>query len=203
MSIRATAKCRYSAANRLKSQNNITFFATTFLSLGLILIPLLQNSKIKLGFPDSVLNMMQIFMAVAVLVYSVTIAKSSYDVRAEKLTECGDNLKELGREVDDSIEKNTADSGFDLSEFRKKYSEILSTSENHLPIDYAIAILDMPNDYNNTWVENLWLHTKVALYRVKNHWGIPSLLLIFEISFIAEMLGITKFYPNALRTTLG
>jgi len=117
MSIRATAKCRFNAAERLKRQGKFAFFTTTILSLGLIFIPLMQNSGIKLAFSTNVLNTMSIFLAVAVLVYSVVIGTARYEARADKLTQCGDNLKDLSRELDSlkesdvehikELEKNT------------------------------------------------------------------------------------------------
>ena len=42
---------------------------------------------------------MSIFLAVSVLVYSVVIGTAKYEVRAEGLTQCGDKLKELNREL--------------------------------------------------------------------------------------------------------
>jgi ABC-type multidrug transport system permease subunit len=92
MSMRVTAKCRYNAAVRLQWQGKFAFFTTTVLSLGLIFIPLIQTAGVELAFGASFLNMMQIFLAVAILVYSVVIRTARYDVREETLTECGDKL---------------------------------------------------------------------------------------------------------------
>ena len=100
MSMRVTAKCRYNAAARLQLQGKFAFFTTTALSLGLIFVPLLQTSGVKLAFQTNVLSMMQIFLAVSVLVYSVVIGTARYEVRAETLTECGDKLKELIRAIE-------------------------------------------------------------------------------------------------------
>jgi hypothetical protein len=70
MSMRVTAKSRYNAAVRLQRQGKFSFFTTVIFSLGLILIPLLQNAGVPLALKPTVLNMMQVFLAVAVLVYS-------------------------------------------------------------------------------------------------------------------------------------
>lgn len=90
MSMRTTAKCRYNASIRLQHQAKYSFFTTTLLSLGLIFIPLMQNAGMPIAYRPNVLNMMSIFLAVAVLVYSVVIGTARYDVRATQLTECGD-----------------------------------------------------------------------------------------------------------------
>ncbi|WP_251373279.1 SLATT domain-containing protein, partial [Escherichia coli] len=96
-SMRVTSKCRYNASIRLKRQSQLSFFSTTVLSLGLILIPLLQNADIHLHLPLKVLNMLQIFLAVSVLVYSVIIGTAHYEIRSKQLNECGDKIKDLIR----------------------------------------------------------------------------------------------------------
>ena len=68
MSMRTTAKCRYNASGRLQHQGKFSFFTTTVLSLGLVFIPLMQNAGVPLAFQANVLNMMLIFLGVAVLV---------------------------------------------------------------------------------------------------------------------------------------
>ena len=49
-SMRVTSACRFNASNRLEWQGKMSFVLTTILSLGLILIPLLQNSGVELRF---------------------------------------------------------------------------------------------------------------------------------------------------------
>jgi hypothetical protein len=62
------------------------------LSLGLIFIPLMQNADITLILSNKVINMMQVFLAVAILVYSIIISTSKYDIR-----ESAGKLKKLTR----------------------------------------------------------------------------------------------------------
>ncbi|MFW3398424.1 SLATT domain-containing protein, partial [Aliarcobacter butzleri] len=92
--VRTTAHCRYNASVRLQRLGKFSFFTLIFLSLGLVFIPLMQNANIKLEIANNVINMMQIFLAVAVLVFSISISTSRYELRAETLRECGDKLKE-------------------------------------------------------------------------------------------------------------
>lgn len=198
MSTRATAKSRYAASNRLKSQSHFSFFTTTVLSLGLIFIPLMQNSNIQLGFPNAVLNMMQIFLAVAVLVYSITISKAGYEVRAEKLNICGDKLKDLGRKLDDAL-KNSTGPAFDLEPFRQSYSDIVTDAENHSRTDYQNAMLDMPNDYNHSGMKKISLNLQIFVVENFNKL-LPIMLMLIELSFITEMLGVTSFYPPTLKS---
>ena len=67
--MKTTAVNRYTASNRLRAQGRFTFFTTTVLSLGLISIPLMQLADAQLPLPDRLLNAIQIFLAVSILVY--------------------------------------------------------------------------------------------------------------------------------------
>jgi hypothetical protein len=191
MSMRVTAKSRYNAAVRLQRQGKFAFFTTTFLSLGLIFIPLVQTSGVPLALQPRVLSMMQIFLAVAVLVYSVVIGTARYDVRAEHLTECGDKLKELIREMDRDRESATAIKGAALESYQTRYSDIVTDSENHIRSDYNLATLEMRNDYFITGLP--WLKTYFAAHATRAiAYIIPTVMIAIEIVFITDMLGITE-----------
>lgn len=200
MSMRVTAKCRYNAAVRLQRQGKFAFFTTTSLSLGLIFVPLMQTSGVKLAFESNVLSMMQIFLAVAVLVYSVVIGTARYEVRAETLTECGDKLKELIRAIDKDREIKENFSDEDLTTYQDRYSDIVTDTENHTRSDYSLATLEMDRDYFYT-----------GLYRFKLYFGshfhrfipfiLPIVLLVTEVTFITDMMGATNVLPKYLNGT--
>lgn len=198
MSMRATAKCRYNASVRLQAQGKFSFFTTTALSLGLIFIPLMQNAGVPLAFEANVLNMMQIFLAVAVLVYSVVIGTARYDMRAEQLTECGDKLKELIRTIDK--ERLTTDGSIDadkLGQFQKNYSDIVTDTENHIRNDYRFASLEMVNDYFITGLPRLYLHSIANAVRFIPYL-LPILLMLVEVIFITDMMGGTDILTSYL-----
>lgn len=191
MSMRTTAKCRYNASVRLQAQGKFSFFTTTALSLGLIFIPLMQNAGVPLAFEANVLNMMQIFLAVAVLVYSVVIGTARYDMRAEQLTECGDKLKELIRTIDKErlATKNAIDAN-QLGIFQRNYSDIVTDTENHIRNDYRFASLEMVNDYFLTGLPRLHLHVVANAVRLVPY-ILPIILMLMEVIFIADMMGVT------------
>ena len=195
MSIRVTAKCRFNAAERLKRQGKFAFLTTTILSLGLIFIPLMQNSGIKLAFPPNVLNMMSTFLAVAVLVYSVVIGTARYEARADKLTQCGDNLKDLNRELDNQLKSDSVD----IQELEKKYSHLISDTENHTKTDYLAATLEMRRDYEITGFPRLYKRLLIIVVELFSY-IIPLSMLVLEIVFILDMLGIShilaKYFSN-------
>lgn len=194
MSIRATAKCKFNASLRLKRNSRNSFFATTFLSLGLILIPLLQNSNVKLYLSGQVLNMMQIFLAVAILVYSIVMGKSGLDIRAEKLNECGDRLKDLARRLDRSL-ANKKDE-LDLSSYHEKYSDISTDTEGHSRLDFLCTKLDMPNDYPIHGLRWLFFSLK-SNFLILSELFIPLGMVLLETVFISDMLGISNFLPSS------
>lgn len=197
LSIRVTAKCRYNAATRLQAQGQFSFFTTTFLSLGLIFVPLMKTSGVSLAFNSSVLNMMQIFLAVAVLVFSVVIATARYDVRAEKLTECGDRLKDLNRSIDkEKSQQNSQNSqnsqNIDhITKVQEKYSDIVTDSENHKRVDYKLSVLEMGHDYVFTGLPRLKL-LAISLCARLVPYLVPCLLIIIEAIFITDMVGFTE-----------
>nr|WP_259407048.1 SLATT domain-containing protein [Pseudomonas sp. S07E 245] len=198
MSMRTTVKCRFAAADRLKNYARFSFFTTTVLSLGLILIPLIQNSQVKLSVAPSVLNMMQIFLAVAVLVFSVVIGTAKYELRSELLTECGNRLKELIREMNRL--KGTAEGNgpTELERLEKEYSRITTDVENHARVDYRRSWLDMRNDYFLTGLPRLWFMVATYWYSFYPYL-IPLVLIGVEIMFITDMLGITNWLPQIFR----
>jgi hypothetical protein len=200
MSMRVTAKCRYTAAVRLQRQGKFAFFTTTSLSLGLIFVPLMQTSGVKLAFESNVLSMMQIFLAVAVLVYSVVIGTARYEVRAETLTECGDKLKELIRAIDKDREVNEKFSDEDLTTYQDRYSDIVTDTENHTRSDYGLATLEMDRDYFYTGLYRLRLYISSHFNRLIP-FVLPIVLLATEVTFITDMMGATSVLPKYLNGT--
>ena len=163
--MRVTSKCRYNASVRLKRQSQFSFFATTLLSLGLILVPLLQNSDIQLAFPPKVLNMLQIFLAVAVLVYSVINATARYETRSEALNECGDKIKDLIRNLRrEASEGEISGVTVDLAKYTKRYDEVSTDAENHDRVDFMLASLDMHRDYKYNWPCTLLYAFKMCIH---------------------------------------
>lgn len=199
--MKTTAVNRYNASNRLKAQGKFTFFTTTILSLGLVFIPLMQLADVHLALPDRLLNAIQIFLAVSILVYSVVIGTARYDLRSEQLNDCGDNIKELIREL--RREKEAAGgmvSKEKLAELQDRYSSITTDVENHTRNDFRLAVLQLPEIYKVTGIvrAGTW-----ALY-----WSVfvaqflPSLMLLtIVLGFILEVFGITNGLSHLLKSS--
>lgn len=197
MSMRVTAKRRYNAAVRLQKQSKFAFFATTALSLGLIFIPLMQTANVPLAYPTNVLSVLQIFLAVASLVYAVVIGTARYEVRAENLTECGDKLKELIRSIDNDRASSTPPGKPEISEYQKRYSDIVTDTENHDRSDYWLAMLEMDRDYFITGAPRLIMWLKSLALRLVPY-GIPLLMMLVVAILITDMLHISKIFTEYL-----
>ncbi|MDD2698829.1 MAG: SLATT domain-containing protein [Arcobacteraceae bacterium] len=197
LSARITVNSRYNASVRLQRQGKFSFVTIIMLSLGLVFIPLIQNAGIKLSLSSNVINMIQVFIAVAVLVYSIVISTARYDLRAETLRECGDKLKELSREV--SKEKQYSDIDNDkLTTFQKRYTDITTDTENHEAIDFQLATLTMQRDFKITGISRAILYLKLKLWGLSVYF-IPILLILFEIIFITDILGVTSIFTEYLQ----
>lgn len=187
-SLRVTARCRFNAAKRLQLQSRFAFFTTSIFSLGLILIPLLQIAEISQNFSPKVLGSMQIFLAVAVLVYSTTISTSKLESRILMLYNCANQIKVLIRNIEEDIKESKLKS---LSDYKSKYANILDKVENHEDSDFSESQLEMPKDYKFTGIK--WIFKKIQL----DFWKfyplfVPFLLLSFEVVFIFDMVGATE-----------
>ncbi len=190
--MRTAAKCCYVASIRLQRQAKLSFFNAGFLTFGLILIPLIQNTNIRIMFAPNILNMAQILLAIAVLVYLAIIFTSQYEVRARQFLECETKIKGLIQEFNKartaSFETLTPDI---LDAFQKRYFVILSEVENHQPNDYRFVTLEMFRDYYITGLPRLKLYSSAHLIRALGL-IIPITIIVLESIFLLDMLGITK-----------
>jgi len=189
--MRVTAKSRYNASKRIDWQRKVSFFTTTILSLGLIFIPLVQNTNAELHFDSSLLNMMQIFLAVSVLVYSVMNGMAKYESRIQSLRECGDNIRDLIRDFrgEEDIDNEK------LKKYTKDYNLIVSKPENHEDIDYLFARLVLKEDFKITGLRRIWCYSKyIVVYMIPL--SIPLALLVLEFTFISDILGTSQVFSN-------
>lgn len=193
-----TATNRYNASNRLRMQGKFTFFTATVLSLCLIFIPLMQLADAQLALPDKLLNAIQIFLAVAILVYSVVIGTARYDLRSEQLNECGDNIKSLIRELRRENEK--ASGRIDdkvLAELQRRYSSITTDVENHTRNDYRLTTLQLRELFKITGFVRLGMRGMYWIVFIAQF--SPSLMLLaIVVGFMFEVFGITTGLTHLL-----
>jgi hypothetical protein len=164
-------------------------------------VPLLQNSDINLAFPPKVLNMLQIFLAVAVLVYSVINATARYETRSDALNDCGDKIKDLIRNLRREVsESKSSKVNVDLAKYNQRYDDVSTDAENHTRVDYIFALLEMESDFKHTGIIRAFMYFKAfTLYIIP--FVTPTLMLGIEVIFITDMLGATKVFTPFLHPT--
>ena len=195
-SMRVTSRCRFNRAESLKNISFYSFFTTTILSLGLIFIPLFQITGREMHYSANALTVIQIFLAVSVLVYSIVIATSKYELRASLLDECGVKIKELIRRLRvDIFEPKDENAVVDLNKYHKMYSKVTCSCENHKRVDYLFATLESRSDFNITGVVRLWKYIKGYVIR-SYPYIIPTFLIICEMLFISDIVGMTSVFTG-------
>jgi hypothetical protein len=191
MSMKTTLSARFHASSRLTRRKNFTFFISTTLSLGLIFIPLIELANIPIAFQNpNALNAIQIFLAVSLLVYSVIIGTARYEVRSDQLNDCGDKIKHLIRQLRNEPKVKEGEKDYILDKYQNDYAKVTADVENHDPIDYHLAVIELPDYYNlstelkvKIWLENIL--TNIVQY-------LPILILFFaEVFFITDLFGAT------------
>lgn len=195
-SMRITAKCRFNASVRLQRLGKYSFFTTTIFSLGLIFIPLYQRSGLQLPYSAEVLGMLQIFLAVAVLVYSVVNATAKYDSRSTILDNCGVQIKELIRKLRLEIsESKKSGVSINLEKYHNDYHVISTEPENHNRGDYIFATLESRSDFRITGIPRLISYFKAYAVCLVPY-AIPTLMMLFEILIITDILRITSVFKT-------
>lgn len=98
---------------------------------------------------SSLVGLIQVFSAVAVLVYSLLIDKHDYSNLSEKMYSCASKLGELKQKIHPKLETEYEKEAYD--QFREEYHQILKLYETHsnndFRGDYTRAKLEMPENY--------------------------------------------------------
>lgn len=188
--LKITARCRFNAARRLKFNQNVSYTTNIVASLGLILIPLLQVAGLQHNFSSNSLSSIQIFLAVSVLVYSIHINSSNYEMRIKELEDCGNDIQNLMRELKSENMNNIEEICF--QKYREKYTEILKKVENHEDADFNQTKIQMANDFKILECDLIKLKITSYFLKIKTLF-IPSLFIIFEIIIVLDMIDVTDF----------
>ncbi|MCF7456247.1 MULTISPECIES: SLATT domain-containing protein [Vibrio] len=182
--LKASAKCRFIASDRLKRLAFSTSYATTILSLVMILLSLLQVGGVSFKYSMELFTSVQIFLTICILVYSVINTQAKYAVRAEKLNDCGNKILQLQRSVEEKI-CNSED--FDLSKYRALYDEIEVDSENHAMSDFYFAKLRLKSIYRVTGLRRYLLRLN-AIFRASLEYLDMAILYLLVLCILSELL---------------
>ncbi|OBX05930.1 hypothetical protein QV06_00570 [Gallibacterium genomosp. 3] len=198
-SVRVTANCKNNAASRLEKFKNISFAIIIMTSLGLIFIPIwflafpTQNHLYK-----TIIDISQIFLAIVILVFSIQISNSSYDVKINNLRACGSNLRSLSKKLR-ILEEELLDNKDDkdkykkIREFLELYGNILKDAEPHQEIDFLVTECEK---------DSFWKRIEKGYYFKKYlslHYIYIYLTLtvaFFELFLILDILGLVITFGN-------
>jgi len=156
-----TSKNRFNASKRLADHNQAALVTITLMSLGLIAIPLIKEFELGAHFGTRYVDFFQLFLAIVVLVISVSINSANFGRRSEKLHDCGLELSNLARKIYGFV--NDGGSREIYNDFVNAYYEILNRYENHKSIDFRITQIDFPDQYSvNKWTRAMtWVLYKL------------------------------------------
>lgn len=162
--IDATSKTRFNASRRLRLHSKFTTFTVVIISLGLILVSLMQAFELGNNIKSDLVGLMQVFSAVAVLVYSLLTDKNDYSNLSEKMYTCAAKLGELKQKIHPTLDVEHDQNKYD--QFRDDYNKILKLYETHaindFRGDYFRAKLEMPENYEIKGTD--WWVAKIEIY---------------------------------------
>jgi hypothetical protein len=162
--IDATSKTRFHASRRLKLHTKCSTYTVVLISLSLILISLMQTYGLGNNINSDLVGLIQVFSAIAVLVYSLLIDKHDYSNSSEKMYSCASRLGELKKKMHPLMRKEHDQEKYD--ELRLEYDEVLRLYETHsnndFRADYIQAKLEMPENYTVTGID--WWKAQFYIY---------------------------------------
>jgi len=135
--VKLTSKARYNASRRLTLKNTLSQWTLALLSVALILISLVSASKLRIGFDQGYVDIMQIVFAVLILAYSLLLATGDYSARSVKIHRCGMELGRLARKVRPFEGVEDEDKKYEV--FYNEYYNCLEKYENHENVDYLVS----------------------------------------------------------------
>ena len=162
--IDATSKTRFNASDRLRLHSKYSTYTVVIISLGLILISLMQAYSLGKNINNDLVTLIQIFSTIAVLVYSLLIDKNDYSNLSEKMYSCATQLGELKQKIHPFLNQPYSQVSYDG--FKDSYYNILKLfethSNNYSSSDHIRARLVMPENYTIKGME--WWYSKLHIY---------------------------------------
>lgn len=145
----ATSKTRFHASRRLKSHAKLSTYIVVLISLGLILLSLMQAYNLGVQINSEIVPLVQVFSAIAVLVYSLLVEQNNYYSISEKMYSYASKLGVLKQKIyphlDDVFNREIYDAR--AEEYHGILKEYETHSSNEFSADYYRAQLEMPENY--------------------------------------------------------
>lgn len=172
-----TKGARFNAYRRLNGKHYSSLTATALMSVYVVflqLVPALLPANTIHRDPGT-LTLLTAFLAIAILVLSLLEHGRSYQLRAERLHQCGQELNELYDDFENKRQASATVSPSLLDEISNSYHRILkSVPENHDPIDNDMFRAQHSDDFNVGWFRALGIRVRYIL----NIHALPSILIV-------------------------
>ncbi|KQB37631.1 SLATT domain-containing protein [Flavobacterium aquidurense] len=135
-----TKSARLNAYQRLSKTYFLSSYATSLLSVYVIILSLLQPFKI-ISSENTIqtINFATICVSVTLLVFVLMESSMQYNLKAEKFHDCAKEISKLFKKYEFIKENTTLNEEDKYKKFKNiqdKYDKIIDLYENHRPIDF-------------------------------------------------------------------
>jgi len=94
------------------------------MSVGLIIVSIVEFSGLELNFSSNYISLMQIIFSVLILAYTLLLALGDYSARAVKIHRCGMELGRISRELDERVANSQAATPSADSHLKRYYERV-------------------------------------------------------------------------------
>lgn len=177
-----TKGSRYNKSRRYKTKNKLSLLSISILTIYVLAISIAEQTKLleKLITNCEVVSLFTIVISIAILVLSLHESSHGYEVKSERLYNCGNELTVLYNNLRQIILTNTCNND-NLSEINNQYESIISKyRENQDPCDYQLFQAEHHKDFDICWFSAQLIRIK---YNISQYWIYFSLIILPLILF--------------------
>lgn len=183
--MKKTAKARFNCARRLRLHHDFTVWSLTLFSSGLLIMSVGKEFGLPISVSEGSFLFIQFSLGLLILIISLLLNSSSTSDRAEKMHRCALEINELTHQILPACRLNEDFELYNKTQFR--YSNILNSYENHIPLDFAMAKIDMNYHYGLSKMECFQIRCRYIL----KFWIHILLFIVLLTAFVVA------FYPES------
>lgn len=164
-----TKGSRYNKSRRYKNKNRFSSGCISILTIYVLSITIADYTKIcsLLVSNHEIVTFLTIILSILILVISLHESSRGYELKAERLYNCGNELTMLYNRLRQISLTNSCNDE-SLNKINTEYEEIISKyRENHDPCDYSLFQAEHYKDFNLCWFEAVLIRGK---YFISAYW---------------------------------
>nr|WP_281398146.1 SLATT domain-containing protein [Ruficoccus amylovorans] len=170
--MKKTATSRFNASNRLMYHHRFSTWSLSIYSAGLIALSIMPLIGITASMTFEQQQFVQIVLALFVLIVSLQMSANDYSGRAERMHRCALDINRLCYRVLHYYSQPNDTHGKSYLRVIKDYDSILGAHENHMTIDFEMAMVWMTDAYKLSKGRRFWIR-----FRYSMHFWLYGLLL--------------------------